>query len=84
METQSNEEPVSSSQQSSSESTAPAAQQDVSGYQLVKDREKRQVRQPSKFKYYLVYEGDEEIAGFAYLMTEDVGRPEPGSYQEAL
>ena len=29
-----------------------------------------------------MYESDED--GFAYLMMEDAGRPEPGSYQEAL
>ena len=32
----------------------------------------------------MVYEGDETIAGFAYLVMEDAGRPEPGSYKEAL
>ncbi|KAL0793897.1 hypothetical protein Bca101_065274 [Brassica carinata] len=57
---------------------------DVSDYQLVRDRVKRQIRQPAKFKDYQVYEGDEEIAGFAYLIIEDAGRSEPRSYQEAM
>ena len=60
------------------------SQQDVSSYQLVRDREKRQIRQPSKFKDYQMCEGDEVIAGFAYLIMEDAGRPEPSSHQEAL
>lgn len=42
------------------------------------------MRQPSKFKDYQIYEGDEVIAGFAYLILEDAGRPEPSSHQEAL
>lgn len=66
------------------EATETSSQQDVSSYQLVRDREKRQIRQPSKFKDYQTYEGDEVIAGFAYLIMEDAGRPEPSSHQEAL
>lgn len=77
--------PEVSAQPSSSESTTgPSVSEDLSDYQLVRDRAKRQIRQPTKFKDYQVYEGDEVIAGFAYLMKEDAGRPEPSSYREAL
>lgn len=58
-------------------------QQDLKDYQLVRDRGRRQIRQPSKFSDYQVYEGDEVIAGFAYLVMEDDGRPESSNHQEA-
>lgn len=81
---QSREDSSAETQSPTTEAVTPVNQQDLSDYQLARDRGRRQVRQPSKYKDYQQYEGDDEIAGFAYLMIEDAGRPEPGSYQEAL
>lgn len=59
-------------------------QQDLSNYQLVRDRGNRQVKQPLKLRDYQIYEGEEVIAGFAYLITENAGRPEPRNHKEEL
>ncbi|CAA7027632.1 unnamed protein product [Microthlaspi erraticum] len=59
--------------------------QDLEGYQLARDRLRRQTKKPSRLDDFLTEEEDEEdIAGYAYLIIEDGGRPAPGNYQEAL
>ena len=53
--------------------------------QIARDRPKRQIILPSGLKdYEMDEEVLDEIAGFAYLITEDGGNPEPASFQEAL
>lgn len=51
--------------------------EDLQEYQLVRDRAKREIRLPKRYT-------DSDIVGFALSMTEDGGRPEPKSYEEAL
>lgn len=58
---------------------------DLNEYQLARDRPIRQNILPAKLQDYVVNEEElDEIAGFAYLVTEDAGKPEPSNFQEAL
>ncbi|CAA7043751.1 unnamed protein product [Microthlaspi erraticum] len=57
---------------------------DIADYQLVRDRPKRQAKLPVKLEDYQLEEDFEDIAGYAYLIIEDGGKPEPGCYEEAL
>lgn len=53
--------------------------------QIARDRPKRQVIIPSRLKdYEMDEEVLDEIAGYAYLITEDGGNSEPECYQEAV
>lgn len=50
---------------------------DISQYQLVRDRAKREIRLPRRY-------AESNAVGLALAMTEDGGRPEPKSYEEAV
>ena len=54
-------------------------------HQIARDRPRRQIILPSRLNdYELDEEALDEIAGYAYHITEDGGNPEPTDYQEAL
>nr|AAC62132.1 copia-like retroelement pol polyprotein [Arabidopsis thaliana] len=54
-------------------------------YQIARDKPKRQTKIPDKLRdYELNEEVLDEIAGYAYMITEDGGNPEPNDYQKAL
>lgn len=68
-----------------SDVTSEVVIQDLSTYQLVRDIPRRHCVMLAKFDDYVLNDDEiDEIAGYAYLITKDVGRPEPDSYQEAL
>ncbi|KAG7533237.1 Reverse transcriptase RNA-dependent DNA polymerase [Arabidopsis thaliana x Arabidopsis arenosa] len=57
----------------------------VSDYQIARNRPRRQINPPIRFQDYVVDEEQlEEVAGYAYLVTEDGSKPEPSNYQEAM
>lgn len=58
--------------------------EDLSNYQLARERSRRETNAPVRLEDYQVYPNDEDIAGYAYLVVEDAGRTEPKNYQEAL
>ncbi|CAA7024877.1 unnamed protein product [Microthlaspi erraticum] len=58
--------------------------QDLADYQLVRDRPRRQAKLPVRLEDYQLEDEFEDIAGYAYLITDDGGKPERGCYQEAL
>jgi len=54
-------------------------------HQIARDKPKRQIVIPSRLKDYEMNEEIlDEIAGYAYLITEDGGNPEPTDFQEVL
>lgn len=55
-----------------------------SDYQIARDRTRRTLKPPAKLQDYHVYPEDEDIAGYAYQMTEIAESAEPGSFKEAM
>ncbi|CAA7042916.1 unnamed protein product [Microthlaspi erraticum] len=80
-----NEREPDTEQVTESEEATGNSDQNLSNYQLAKDRTRRDTKKPARLQDYQVDdEEDEDIAGYAYVVIEDGGRPEPGNFQEAL
>lgn len=69
------------SKERSEETTETTAQGD---YQIARDRTRRVLKPPSKLLDYHVYPEDDDIAGYAYLITEAADRAGPRSFREAM
>ncbi|KAG7592586.1 GAG-pre-integrase domain [Arabidopsis thaliana x Arabidopsis arenosa] len=71
--------------QSNVEGTTETETQSSEDHQIAIHRPRRQIIQPIRLQDYVTDEAElEEIAGYAYMVTEDGGKPEPGSFQEAM
>lgn len=57
---------------------------DQGDYQLARDMPRRVLKPPAKLQNYHVYPEDEDITGYAYVMTGAIESVEPGSYREAM